>query len=582
MDNPAKSDWQLIKRLWDHIVDRRRVVMTTLIFIPLGTLAELGQPLLLKYAIDEGVTKSDLSVLPLAAGLFTALLLTGFLSKTFGMYTLQKAGLKTIAQLRSTIFKHVMGQGQSFFDKRTTGSIMTRTINDVEAIYESLAWGAVGLIADALMIVGTFVVMLTLDWKLSLVSFALSPLIVLIVNIFRKRLRVFYTRIRKALSNLNGYFAEQIHGMQVVQMNGAQDRALKDFRTQAHDYLDTYRKANWWDAGLYAIMDGMSALAVGIMLAYGAYAIGLEMTGVTLGLLVAFIDYLTKVFVPIRELSGRMAMIQRSAAALERVFGLLDTDTETTDGAHSLHHRSGFISFKNVNFSYSQDGPQVLRQIQFDVKPGEVVAIVGATGSGKTTISKLLLRQYDGYQGDICLDAVELRNLTKHDVRSSLAVVQQDPFLFQGSVSENITLWNPDITPEMVKQAAGQAHAAGFIEGLPGAYDFHVADRGGNLSAGQRQLISLARAFALNAPVVILDEATSSVDSVTEQLIDGAIDRLFKDRTVLVIAHRLSTIAKADRILVLDKGEIVQSGPHHTLANQPGRYRRLVETGFSV
>jgi len=547
---------------------------------PIGVLGELAQPVLLKEGIDTAIGSGDIPSLLNIALVFAVVVVCGFIAQCIGLFGLQLVGLRALARIRSDLFRRVMGQGQRFFDRRTTGSLMTRTTNDVEAIYDTLAFGAVALISDALTIIGTVAVMLFLDWKLTLVAFSISPLIVMVVNLFRRKIRYLFTGIRKALSVLNGFFAEQIHGMQVLQLYSAEERAQADFRRQAHAYLDLYRRANWWDAALYAIMDGISALAVGLMLMYGAYQFDIDTSGVTLGLLVAFIDYLTKVFVPIREFSGRFAMIQRAIAALERVFGLLDTREEISAGKGPMKPVRGGVTFENVSFAYREDRDDVLHDISFSVQPGEVVAIVGTTGSGKTTIGKLLQRMYDGYRGSIRLDDQEIKEVSAEDVRRNVTVVHQDAYLFDAPIRDNITLW-ADIPEETVKTAAQQSRADTFIADYPDGYDHLITERGGNLSSGQKQLLTIARAMVRAAPVVILDEATASVDSLTERLIDEAVDELLADRTVLVIAHRLSTITKADRILVLHQGQIIEQGSHTELLNAGGRYAYLVETGFS-
>ena len=575
-----QTDWELVSRVWPYLLRSKRWLILVAIMTPLGVLADLAQPMLLKEGIDGAIAGGNVPALFDIALLFCGVVLSGYVAQCLGYYGLQIIGLRALAQIRSDLFRRVMGQGQRFFDRRTTGSLMTRTTNDVEAIYDSLAFGAVALISDALTIVGTVVVMLFLDWKLTLVAFSISPLIVLIVNLFRRKIRVLFTAIRKALSILNGFFAEQIHGMQVLQLYGAEERAHADFRRQAHTYLDLYRRANWWDAALYAIMDGISALAVGLMLMYGAHLFDIETSGVTLGLLVAFIDYLTKVFVPIREFSGRFAMIQRAIAALERVFGLLDSREEITPGKTAMDQTDGAIAFKDVSFTYREDRDDVLHDINFAVSPGEVVAIVGTTGSGKTTIGKLLQRMYDGYRGSITLGDRELRDIPPEDVRRNVTVVHQDAYLFDASIRDNITLW-ADIPDTAVSLATEQSRASTFIADYDDGLDHLITERGGNLSSGQKQLLTIARAMVRTAPIVILDEATASVDSLTERLIDEAVDELLADRTVLVIAHRLSTIAKADRILVLHQGRIIEQGSHQALLEQGGRYAYLVETGFS-
>ena len=576
-----QSDWQLIRRIWPFVARSRGWLWLVLLMIPLGVATDLLLPLLLKTGIDDGIMKGDAPHLATTALQYMVVVFVAFITKTLGMYGLQLAGLRALAGLRTELFTHVTGQGQRFFDRRTTGSLMTRTTNDVEAIYESLAWGAVSLISDAMVIVSTLCVMLYMDWRLSLALLALAPILAVLVNVFRKRLRVLFLEIRKSLSRLNGFFAEQIHGMQVIQHDGAEDRARSEFRAQAYDYLDRYRQANWLDAGLYAIMDGMSSVAVGLIIAVGAWLIDFD-SAITLGLLIAFIEYTPKVFVPIREFSSRFATIQRAVAALERVFGLLDTDERINTGPLPFRSAQPALRFQDVSFAYSEDRADVLKGIDLDVAPGEVLAIVGATGSGKSTIGKLLLRMYDGYKGAIFLGDHELREYQTEQVRANVAVVHQDPYLFEGTITENISLWSDSVSENDARVAGSLARVDSITDHLPAGYDHHVTERGANLSAGQRQLISIARALARPAPVVILDEATASVDSITEQLIDEAIEALFESRTVIVIAHRISTIAKADRILVLHQGAVVEYGSHDDLLELNGHYALLARTGFSV
>lgn len=576
------GDMKLIGRLWPLARPHRAWLWTALLLTPIGVLGALVQPVLLKTAIDDHIATGQLDGLGTMALLFVAVVGLGFTASALANYALNILGLRALTALRRRVFTHVMDQGQRFFDTRTTGALMTRTTNDVEAVYESLAWGVVSLLSDGLLLIGILVAMLLLDWKLTLVSLSLAPLIVVIVDLFRRKLRVLSLIIRSSLSRLNGYFAERIYGVTTVQLYGVEDRTRQTFRGLSYRYLDAYRRSNWWDAGLYAIMDGMSALAIGSMLWFGAARFGDPGSAVTLGLLVAFVDYLGMIFGPIRELSGRIATIQHAVAALERIFGLLDTSDRVPEGAVPIEAPRGDVRFDGVSFRYRDGAPLVLDGVSFTMRPGEVVALVGATGSGKTTIGKLLMKQYGGYEGSIRVDGHELRDVNTDALRRLVAAVHQDVYLFDGTIRENIALWAPEIDEARVREAARLARANTFIEALPAGYDHRVTERGQNLSGGQKQLLAIARAMARDAPIVILDEATASVDSVTEALVDDAIGELLSHRTVLVIAHRLSTITKADRILVLHHGKVVEQGTHDELLALGGRYKLLVEVGFAI
>ena len=330
------NDWRLLKRLIRIVREESKYLWLVIALVPVGILASVLQPYLIKLTIDEAVVKSNAALLPKYCGTYLALVCLGYFATTVGDFGLQYAGMKTLRQLRSRLFGHIMRQGQSFFDKRTTGALMTRTTNDVDAVYESIAWGGIGLLTDGLAILSTIIIMLSMDWRLTLIVIAFSPLIVFIVNVFRKRIRVLFAELRQVLSELNGFFAEQIHGMTEVQLYRSAFASKTRFKTKAGHYLRLQKAANWWDAGLYSIMDGLSALAVGVMIISVSSWIGVGDEGVTLGLVVAFVDYLTRIFVPIRDFSGKFAIIQRALTALERIFELIDTDEMIRGGTKTL------------------------------------------------------------------------------------------------------------------------------------------------------------------------------------------------------------------------------------------------------
>ncbi|MFO0744977.1 MAG: ABC transporter ATP-binding protein, partial [Myxococcota bacterium] len=435
-----KTDWSLVKRVSAYVREDRKFLWIVLLLTPLGVLAEVAQPILLKIGIDDHIAKKNMDGLGQVALVFVATVFFAWLSASLGYSALQRVSLRGLARLRRAIFVHVTQQGARFFDRRHAGSLMTRTINDVDAVYESLARGAIQLLTNSLQIVLTLVAMLVLDPKLTIVAFLFSPLIYFVVAWFRARLRPISLEIRETLSKLNGYFAERIFGMTVVQLYGAEGVSQKAFDGMSEAYMKAYHRSNWLDAGLYAIMDGMSALAIGAVVWFVAVQFVEPGQAVTIGLLVAFIEYLGRIFVPIRELSGQIATLQRSFAALDKIFGLLDKHEEILPGSITLTKPVGNLKLQGLRFRYAPDRPEVLKGIDMEVRPGEVVAVVGATGSGKTTIGKLLLRMYDGYEGHILLDGHELRDVTPDSVRDAITVVHQDVWLMEGTIAENVTL----------------------------------------------------------------------------------------------------------------------------------------------
>jgi len=579
----SKTDWSLFRRVSQYVREDRAWFWLVLVLTPLGVAAEVVQPVLLKIGIDNHIIAGDLAGLGTIAALFASAVFFAWLTGSLGYHALQRVSLRGLARLRSAIYDHVMAQGGRFFDKRHAGSLMTRTINDVDAVYESLARGAIQLLTNLLAIIGMLVAMLLMDASLTLVAFLFSPIIWFIVSWFRKRLRPISLEIRETLSKLNGYFAERVFGMTVVQLYGAERVSTRAFDEMSGAYMKAYHKSNWLDAGLYAVMDGMGALATAAVVWFFAVQFTDGNTALTLGLLVAFVDYLGRIFVPIRELSAQIATLQRSFAALEKIFGLLDTDERVPDGPKFLPQPvQGQIRFSHTRFRYGKDLPEVLRGIDLDIRPGQVIAIVGATGSGKSTIGKLLTRMYADYEGSITLDGLELKDLACTDVRDAITVVHQDAWLMEGTIADNIRLGDPRVTDADIERAGTLSCAKTFVDELPDGWQSHLTERGKNLSTGQRQLLAIARALARRAPIVILDEATASVDPMTEKHIDLAMEALFRERTVIVIAHRLQTIRKADKIVVLHRGEIAESGNHDELMAKGGRYRELVETGFAL
>jgi ATP-binding cassette, subfamily B, multidrug efflux pump len=600
-------DRRLMGRLWLFVRPYRRVIALSAVSFPLLAAVELVQPYLTKVAIDSHILRGDWPGLSRIALLFLLTLVLQFGLRFAQAFLLAWTGQQVVHDLRQALFTHVQRLSAVFFDKNPVGRLMTRILGDVEAVGELFSSGVVSVLGDVVTLVGVVVAMLVLDWRLALVTFAVVPLLVGVAVYFRGRARAAYREVRIRLARLSAYLQEALVGMSVLQLF-TQERAWADeFSRLNEEYRGAVYRRMGFDALLYAGVELVGAVAVAALLWWG----GVEIVagGLTFGVLVAFMEYVQRFFLPIRDASAKYTIMQSATVAAERIFGLLDTEPEIVSPAGGYRPgaaaRDGdraipALELRDVWFRYppgSHDGAAgdaegsrsdrppaadgwVLRGLSFRVAAGERVAVVGATGAGKTTLARLLTRSYDVTRGAVLVDGVDVREWDLPALRRHVGLVLQDVLLFSGTVSDNLAAGRPDATAATLVAAAGRAHADRFVKELPGGYAAPVRERGANLSQGQRQLLSVARALVYNPAVLVLDEATSSVDPETERLLQDAVDQLLAGRTSVVIAHRFSTIQRADRILVLRGGALAESGTHATLLQRGGLYAALHELQF--
>jgi ATP-binding cassette subfamily B protein len=573
-------DARLMRRLLQYLRPYWRSVVAALVTILVGGLASLVQPYLIKIAIDRYIAARTLDGLNRLAIVYLAVLVVAFVAEYAQTWTMQLTGQKIMFDLRMAIYGHLQRLDLRYYDRNPVGRLMTRVTSDVDVINDLFTSGVVTVFGDVFTLVGIMVIMLGMNWRLALVAFAVLPLIVLIAQWFRRNVRDSYRVVRGWIARINAFLQENITGMSTVQLFRREALNFSRFDEIDRKHRDANIDSIFYYAVFYPAIEVVSTLAVALIIWYGGGSV-LRNT-LTLGALVAFIQYSQRFFRPISDMSEKFNVLQSAMASSERIFKLLDEPVAIESPARPARRLSpaaGHIRFEDVWFAYNGED-WVLKGISFDVKPGQRVGIVGATGSGKTTLINLLLRFYDVQRGRITIDGVDVRQLDLADVRGLFSLVLQDVHLFSGTIADNIRLGNPAIDDEQVRRAAQAVHAEPFVERLPGGYAGAVAERGATLSVGQKQLLSFARALAFDPRVLILDEATSSVDTETELLIRDALQVLMAGRTTIAIAHRLSTIQGMDKILVLHKGQLRESGTHQELLAERGIYFRLFELQY--
>jgi ATP-binding cassette subfamily B protein len=574
-------DGRLMRRLLQYLRPYRWYVALGIILSILTSALEAVRPYFTKIAVDVNIANKDKEGLLFTVLIFFAVLLVRGLIQYANAYLTQWIGQRTIYDLRMEIFRHLQNLSLKFYDKNPIGRLITRVTNDVEVMNEMFSSGIVMVFSDVFTIIGIFYFMFSMSWELALISLSVLPLLFYGTFLFRKRARETYREVRIQIARINSFMQEHITGMMVDQIFNRAKKSYEKFSRINAAHRDANIKSIFYYAVFYPGVDLIGALSIGLIIWYAGGNI-LEGT-VTLGTVMAFVQFNEMFWRPIRDLSEKYNILQTAMASSERIFQLLDDKNVPTLHAlpAPLEHVSGEIEFRNVWFAYStpSDGAHspewVLKNISFHVKPGETVAFVGHTGAGKTSIISLLTSFYEIQKGEILVDGVNIEHARPEDLRKHIAVVLQDVFLFSGDIKGNIHLGNDAISLDRVKAAARVVGAHRFIEQLPGQYDAEVKERGATLSVGQKQLLSFARALAFNPRILILDEATSSVDTETELLIQAAIKKLLKGRTSIVIAHRLSTIQNANKIIVLHKGEIREMGTHQELLSRDGIYRKL-------
>jgi len=583
----------LLKRIFQYVRPYRGIFIWSVLLTILLAVISPVRPFLIKYTLDHYIlTGKYRGLLNMTILMLFMLMLQTLIQYSHTLLT-NTLGQSVIRDLRINVFNHIIKLKLKFFDRTPIGQLITRTVSDLETISDIFSEGLISMIGDTLQVVVIVGVMFYTDWELSLVILLPIPLLIMATRKFQKAIKIAFQEIRNEVSNLNTFLQEHITGVAIIQYFARENQEYKKFYTINKRHRDANIRSNWYYSIFFPVVELISAMSLGLLIWYGSRSILAKPLDVTPGTITQFIMYLGMVFTPIRQLADKFNTLQMGMVGAERVFKVLDTDESTpNNGKNKPEQLEGNIEFKNVWFTYNEDLiekenqlPQqvnyVLKDISFEVKAGQTVALVGATGAGKSSTINILNRFYEIQKGEITVDGIKIEDFELDYLRSHIATVLQDVFLFSDTILNNITLNNPLITIEEVVAAAKKVGAHDFIERLPGGYQYNVMERGATLSAGQAQLISFIRALVHNPSILVLDEATSSVDTETEILIQKAIDNLMEGRTSVVIAHRLSTIQKADLIIVLDKGEIKEKGTHQQLLKLNGYYKKLYDLQFS-
>jgi ATP-binding cassette subfamily B multidrug efflux pump len=583
----TSPDLQHLKHFYYYAARYKSTAVIGLLMMPISVIANLLFPWLIIQVIDDHLTPGEYDGMILLIIFMVAVLVVNYIADAIYTYCLRLTGQKAVFDIRMALFERILKLPRTYYDKTPTGVTLSRLTSDLEVIGESFVLGVLNLVKDSINTLAVLIFMFFINWQLALLVLLVFPPVLMLTQYVRNRLREMYTITRSSLAKGAGFLQECLFGVKTVQLYGAEGEVESKYHVYTEDFLRAQLKTNKYDATLFSIITGITSITIGLIIWFGS---GKVLAGVvSLGVLIAFINTLEKVFVPLRDFTSQIASIQRSFAAFEHIEELFEEDLEeqgrTLLSEETLQDKlTDFetLEFKNVRFRYGDVGPYVLDDVSFTLNKGEQLALVGTTGSGKSTIIRIMSKAYMDYEGSILLNGIELSSIPKESMLHLFSLMQQDVFLFEQNIHFNISLGDDKISDNAIVDAAEYVYAHDFILELPSKYQFELKNNGSNLSAGQAQLISFARSVAQGGQVMMLDEATSSVDSITESLIQRAIGRLFEEKTVIAIAHRLSTIRHSDQILVLNRGKIVERGNHQDLLEMNGVYSSLLTENANI